>query len=161
MSVFFITISFNTGLYIFDQMKLGSGNKKRKIRTPLAALAIVLLLSASLVVPSLAYAENDDEGKKDSKHNDDESHEKGKKDGDDNNKNQTCESEKYEKQCSDIAADKRDILKEEAQIDKAQNDIASDTAKGQTNDVIKDTAALAKAQANLAADTADLTADLA
>ena len=133
---------------------------KTKKMLPVATLAVVLLLSACLVVPSFAYAD-DDHGKKGTRDNDD-SHEKGKKDGDDKDKdkNPTCESEKYEKQCDDIAADKRDIAHDEAAIDKAQSDIASDTAKGQTKDVIKDQAELAKANADLAADTADLTSDL-
>jgi hypothetical protein len=133
---------------------------KVKVMLPLATLTIVLLLSACLVVPSSVYA---DDGKN-SKDNDDKSHEKGKKDGDDKgdkDKNPTCDSEKYEKQCDDIAADKKDVAKDEAAIDKAQNDITKDIAKGQTKDVAKDQAALAKAQADLASDTADLTADLA
>jgi hypothetical protein len=129
-------------------LKQGTSDKTKKIM-PVATLAIVLLLSAALVVPSSVYAEGD------------ESHEKGKKDGDDKNKTPTCESEKYEKQCDDIAADKRDVAHDEAAIDRAQNDIVTDTAKGQTKDVIKDNAELAKAQSDLAADTADLTADLA
>ena len=118
---------------------------------PLATLAIVLLLSACLVVPSSVYAE------------DDHSHEKGKKDrdGGHEDKNPTCDSEKYEKQCDDIAADKRDVAHDEAAIDRAQSDITKDTAKGQTKDVIKDQAALDKANADLVADTADLTSDLA
>ena len=158
LSVFFITQCFNTRYIISDHLKQGTSDKTKKMM-PVATLAIVLLLSACLVVPSLAYAD-DDHGKKDARDNDD-SHEKGKKDGDDKNKTPTCESEKYEKQCDDIAADKRDIAHDEAAIDKAQNDIVTDTAKGQTKDVIKDNAELAKAQSDLAADTADLTADLA
>jgi hypothetical protein len=137
----------------------GTSDKTKKM-LPLATLGIVLLLSACLVVPSSVYA---DEGNKNSKDNDDHSHEKGKKDNDgkgDKDKNPTCESEKYEKQCDDIAADKRDVAHDEAAIDRAQSDIAKDQAKGQTKDVIKDQAALAKANADLAEDTADLTSDL-
>jgi hypothetical protein len=61
--------------------------KTKKTYMPLTALAIVLLLSACLVVPSSVYAEVDD------------SHEKGKKDNGDKDQNPTCDSEKYEKQC--------------------------------------------------------------
>jgi hypothetical protein len=126
--------------------------KTKKTHMPIATLAIVLLLSTCLVVPSSVYAE------------DDHSHEKGKKDNNgngDKDKNPTCDNEKYEKQCDDIAADKRDVAHDEAAIDKAQSDITKDTAKGQTNDVTKDQAALDKANADLVVDTADLTSDLA
>ncbi len=139
-----------------DHLNHGVGDKV-KVMLPLATLTIVLLLSACLVVPASVYAD-------DGKNNDDKSHEKGKKDdggNGDKDKNPTCDSEKYEKQCDDIAADKKDVTKDEAAIDKAQSDITKDIAKGQTKDVAKDQAALAKAQADLAADTADLTADLA
>ena len=54
---------------------------------PFAALAIVLLLSGCLVVPSSVYAQVDY------------SHEKGIKDNVDTDQNPTCDNEKYEKHC--------------------------------------------------------------
>ncbi len=69
----------------------------------LATVAIILLLSAALVVPSLAYADSD-HGKKNSKdNNDDKSHEKGRKDKDNHDKdNKHCEhqdDDKYKHHC--------------------------------------------------------------
>jgi hypothetical protein len=72
----------------------------------LATVAIVLLLSAALVVPSLAYAD-DDHGKKNSRDNDDKSHEKARKDKDHHDKDdhhKHCEhqdDDKYKHHCDE------------------------------------------------------------
>src|SRR6266849_2345668 len=131
---------------------------KTKMSMLLAIIPILVLLSGVLVVPLSAYAENDHNEKDNdkSKSND----RKDKDDDKDKGKHSTCESEKYEKQCNDIAADKRDVAHDEAAIDRAQHDLDKDKTEHH-GDVAKDQKALNKAKADLAKDTADLTADLA
>ena len=130
----------------------------------LAIIPILVLLSGALVVPLSAYADNDHNEKNNDKSK---SNDRKDRDGgnnqqghDDNQKHSTCESEKYEKQCNDIAADKRDVASDEAAVDRAQQDLDKDKNE-HPGDVAKDQKALDKAKADLAADVADLTADLA
>jgi hypothetical protein len=88
-------------------LKQGASDKTKKTYLSLATLAIVLLLSAALVVPSLAYADGD-HGKKDSRGNDDKSHEKDRKDKGDHhdkdNHHKHCEhqdDDKYKHHCDE------------------------------------------------------------
>ena len=133
--------------------------------TLLAIIPMLILLSGALVVPLNAYAD-DGHNEKNNNHNEkdnDKSKSNDRKDKDDDKdkgKHSTCESEKYEKQCNDIAADKKDIANDEAAIDRAQHDLDKDKNEHH-GDVAKDQKALDKAKADLARDVADLTEDLA
>ena len=80
-------------------MKQGT-QKTKKMYVSLATVAIVLLLSAALVVPSLAYADSD-HGKKHSKHNHDKSHEKDRK-----NKDELYDKDNHSKHCEHQDDDK-------------------------------------------------------
>jgi hypothetical protein len=140
-----------------------TADKTKKMPLSFATLTVVLLLSAVLVVPSLAYAESDN-GKTNSRDND-RSHEKDRKDKDngkdnnnDDNKGTDCNSKKYDKECDDIAADKRDVAHDLKAIDKATKDLAKD--KLHHENTKSDEKALAKAIADLAKDSSDLANDL-
>ena len=130
-------------------MNKETANKTKKTSISFATLTVVLLLSAVLVVPSLAYADSDN-GK---------SHEKNRKDKDDNNNKATdCNSDKYDKQCDDIAQDKRDVAHDQKEVDKITADLAKDILHHEKT--TSDVKALAKANADLAKDLADLADDL-
>jgi len=137
-----------------------TSHKTKKTSISFATLTVVLLLSAVLVVPSLAYADGNN-GKTNSKDNE-KSHEKDRKDKDnnnnDNNKGTDCNSKKYDKECDDIAQDKKDVAHDQAAVDKATQDLAKD--KLHHGDIKSDMKALAKANADLAKDSADLADDL-
>ncbi|HYL67332.1 MAG TPA: hypothetical protein VEU72_09330 [Nitrosopumilaceae archaeon] len=138
-------------------MNKETANKTKKTSISFATLTVVLLLSAVLVVPSLAYADSD-HGKTNSRDND-KSHEKDRKDKDDNNNKGTdCNSEKYDKQCDDIAQDKRDVAHDQKEVDKITADLAKDILHHEKT--TSDLKALAKATADLAKDSADLADDL-
>ncbi len=137
-------------------------DKTKKTSISFATLTVVLLLSAVLVVPSLAYADSNN-GKTNSKDNE-KSHEKDRKDKDNTNNNNDnkstdCNSKKYDKECDDIAADKRDVAHDLAAVDKATQDLAKDKLHHH-GDIASDVKALAKANADLTKDSADLADDL-